>query len=146
MSNDNAIDLSAQAAVNRQSTLEKLWSDIRAAIDDSSKLTVMTCVTSATDVQDANSGALNETINVDVDGGLVKISQASVRIAALTEIALDSDTKVILPIIKAEGEDATEAYEIDEKLLAIHEQHVSKALEARQALLDSVINLLKIDI
>jgi hypothetical protein len=125
--------------VDRRTTFHKLAQQLQAAIDDASKLTVVTCVTAPGETTDT-SPSLNTTIELTVDEGMVQVGQARVRVAALTEIALDSDTKVILPV---EGD--LGALQIDQTLLEIHERHVAKALEARQALFDSVIGLLRIN-
>ncbi|NTU81365.1 MAG: hypothetical protein HGA45_18635 [Chloroflexales bacterium] len=61
------------------------------------------------------------------------------RPGAFTEVKLDGDTKVVVPMRK--GRD--EAMELDEALFNIHERNVAMATNYRAQVLDALIGLLQ---
>ncbi len=61
------------------------------------------------------------------------------RPGAFTEVKLDGDTKVVVPMRKGRGD----SIEIDEGLFSIHERNVAMATAYRAQVLNALIGLLQ---
>jgi hypothetical protein len=74
-----------------------------------------------------------ETEYVELDGG------AGVKIAARTEISLDGDCKVVLPMRRTESN----ILEVDSSLYDLHKQNVETAISYRKEMVSSLLEVIR---